>query len=730
MKSKWKWIISIAVLAGWWFAPTSIPLLAGTFLFLGLAWWGFLIAGSMKPDRTLWRLILTAAGLRLAAAFGLYFCSFFRWPLFIFQQHEVPGYWWFAMDSLAAHLYGEGTWFSWMTGAPYPVYTHGAIEYYLFLAVIYWLFGVHPLFGILANVWFSILQVLLAYKIVERLFNKRSALLAAWLVALWPSGILWATQLLKDTLCGFFVLSILLASIALWQSASIRQEQPWLRRVGWFLLLAFSMAATTKFRSYLGIALALSVAMAFGAGLLWSLIRRRAGPATMAVLISCVSVGSMVFAYQTPYPQRWFTIDYAIDRTGRLKALFDQQAASESWILYEGASWDAIIYEGASWDAIIGEAMKKRALTVHQIVEFYKPAGVLIDMKEGEKPTPSMRPVGPRLFDIPDPRLVRVWAINPRRIEIHRPWQEASFRIEGKKYTNLWQEERISLRSFWSSLWPAGQFKAIAQRWKAPKIRTHYRKADSAMLESADLLIWEISATMGDDGDITYFSLYDPVRVRFLNPREVITEQNGRAANARVAYRSLYDLMTWGWGIRPRQIFPITICRPAITLVEMNMQAVVSSFAAQASLRSFMSVRLGILNEGGRSTIYPESTFRTSDDLIRFIPKALAVSWLSPFPHQWFDPYPTTGAFMLFGSVETFVFYLLLPWILLGGWRLIRHGQAASWAVVGFILFSSLILGLVIPNVGTLFRLRLPMILACLLLFPMGALKNGEDAKA
>ena len=49
------------------------------------------------------------------------------------------------------------------------------------------------------------LTVLLGAATVARLHSKTGARLVAWVLALWPSFLLWSTQILKDSAIAFFV---------------------------------------------------------------------------------------------------------------------------------------------------------------------------------------------------------------------------------------------------------------------------------------------------------------------------------------------------------------------------------------------------------------------------------------------------------------------------------------------------------------------------------------------
>ncbi len=707
---------------------TPLALLAGLSCAL------VLLSRWIGADRSLYKLVGWAAGLRLAAALFFYLASFYKWPILSAQQHPVPGFWYFAMDSVASHDYAIRILSSWKTGVPYPVFTHGAIEYYILLAGIYRLFGPNPLNGILINVFISSVQVLLAYRIVHHLSGKRTALLAAWLVALWPSSILWSTQLLKDSSCGLLALGVLASGITLWRQITAQRPVSFLNWLSWWLILFVSAAAITKFRSYLGIAMALSMLLAFGSTFLWNLLHRRFRPACIALGIAIISTFAMAFAYQTPYPQRWFIIVY--NEPPPLLEFEEQEEGLEQqhWLLSEDSFSIEMVLKKLMQEEAKQETKQetkhvkaRKPFKLRQLLLATMPSKTIIERSPEE--ALSAGAANPRILELTDKRVHRMWIVNPKFIELSKPKSQESARFIGESAVLSSTKEPFSWKRIGLQIWPMNRVREIVRAFRGMKHRTVFAHPDKLVVRSTDYVVWDISVTGQIDGEINHRGMANLESITIFNPQAIMIEQRGRTGNLRILHRSLYNRYTYEWGILPSEIWPLLPLRPISSLFLPHLQAIGRSFAGQASLQSLMNVRRGILGEGGRSVLYPEVTFRKPEDLVRFTPRALLVAWFAPFPLQWFDQEATTGIFRIFGSVETLLFYLLLPWIIRGGWRLLRAGETVSWSLLGFILLSSLLLGLVIPNAGTLFRLRLPMILACLLLFPLGIFSRNSDAK-
>ena len=105
------------------------------------------------------------------------------------------------------------------------------------------------------------------------------------------------------------------------------------------------------------------------------------------------------------------------------------------------------------------------------------------------------------------------------------------------------------------------------------------------------------------------------------------------------------------------------------------------------------------------SNIDTSVRFHSVRDVVRYLPRALEIGFLSPFPRFWFQRAKTSGrlARLIVGG-EMVVLYLFYGGIL--AW-LIRKGVTFEWVMLffwgaGFILLFSL----VVVNLGTLHRMR------------------------
>ena len=132
---------------------------------------------------------------------------------------------------VAAHLAEGGGYTNPFTFLPTAQFAPG---YPFFLTGLYWLFGPHLTVAEVANAALGAATVGVLYLLALRLFDSRTARIAATLLAVFPGQILFASVLYSETLFTFlFVLGLLLALVA-------REQTP---GSGWLWLLAFGLVA-------------------------------------------------------------------------------------------------------------------------------------------------------------------------------------------------------------------------------------------------------------------------------------------------------------------------------------------------------------------------------------------------------------------------------------------------------------------------------------------------------
>jgi hypothetical protein len=107
-------------------------------------------------------------------------------------------------------------------------------------------------------------------------------------------------------------------------------------------------------------------------------------------------------------------------------------------------------------------------------------------------------------------------------------------------------------------------------------------------------------------------------------------------------------------------------------------------------------------------------------DLLRFVPRAAAVGFFAPFPNMWFTQGKSVGsAGRLLGGLESLAMYAVYGLALFGIWRARR--ELSVWFLLSVAVTGMIALGLVVVNVGTLFRLRYVFLMILIILAGEGA---------
>jgi len=145
------------------------------------------------------------------------------------------------------------------------------------------------------------------------------------------------------------------------------------------------------------------------------------------------------------------------------------------------------------------------------------------------------------------------------------------------------------------------------------------------------------------------------------------------------------------------------------------------SSVAEATPRQFDRWRASFVHAGGRSVVDPDRAIATVGQLAAYLPRALAVSLLAPFPWQWLELRGSTGSMRLLSGLDMLLLYWLLTALPFGLRELLRRRSAAGLVITVFIALLAAGLSLVVANLGILFRLRLLFVL------PLAVVASGGD---
>ncbi len=100
--------------------------------------------------------------------------------------------------------------------------------------------------------------------------------------------------------------------------------------------------------------------------------------------------------------------------------------------------------------------------------------------------------------------------------------------------------------------------------------------------------------------------------------------------------------------------------------------------------------------------------------LIAYLPRVSQIALFAPFPDTWLNELSITR---IVGSVEIFIWYLLVPGIFLLLWQ---RNTLSVWLILGFGFVFLFTYGYVTANLGTLHRIRYPFLMIFMLLGLLG----------
>jgi hypothetical protein len=115
------------------------------------------------------------------------------------------------------------------------------------------------------------------------------------------------------------------------------------------------------------------------------------------------------------------------------------------------------------------------------------------------------------------------------------------------------------------------------------------------------------------------------------------------------------------------------------------------------------------------SNVDADVRIESTQELLRYLPRAAEVGFFAPFPVMWFSAGRSVGsAGRLLGGVETLLMYAVEALALVTLWRARRRLEA--WLLFASAAAGVVALGLVAVNVGTLFRLRYVFVMLLIIL--------------
>jgi hypothetical protein len=149
---------------------------------------------------------------------------------------------------------------------------------------------------------------------------------------------------------------------------------------------------------------------------------------------------------------------------------------------------------------------------------------------------------------------------------------------------------------------------------------------------------------------------------------------------------------------RKREILPEAV-------QQLPVEQQIAARRAGFQFRMDQEGNVGPADDGSR--IDAQVRFRSISDMIRYLPRAIAIGIFAPFPNMWFGVGKQVGAGgRWISGFEMLITYVLECAALVGLW--VARRKLEAWLLLGAAVLGSVALGLVVSNIGALYRLRYP----------------------
>ncbi len=132
----------------------------------------------------------------------------------------------------------------------------------------------------------------------------------------------------------------------------------------------------------------------------------------------------------------------------------------------------------------------------------------------------------------------------------------------------------------------------------------------------------------------------------------------------------------------------------------------------QMSITRYKAIRSTWTETRGGSNIDTDIYFRDAQDIVQYIPRAIEIGFMSPFPSDWLEQGSKAPNTMMrrVSGLEMVYIYLSYLGLLAAFWTWRKRPE--FWVFMIYCIGMVFIYTLGTPNVGTLYRLRYPVIMA------------------
>jgi hypothetical protein len=230
----------------------------------------------------------------------------------------------------------------------------------------------------------------------------------------------------------------------------------------------------------------------------------------------------------------------------------------------------------------------------------------------------------------------------------------------------------------------------------------------------AVLTIWIVRLAMWDAVRVVVAAAFILLVVRHLRERRVFA---GHVLNAIVLIAAIM-FIPQSQSVKSQQRREVDVGRPM--LAERVAQLTIWQRIGKRR-QAFANVKK-VESSSTVSNIDAEVQFNTMGDFVRYLPRAAALGFFAPFPNMWFQRGGQVGRTgRMIAGLETLITYVLEILALIGLWHMRK--SLAAWLLAGTAIAGMTGLGLIVLNIGSLYRFRYPFLMLIVMLAASGTIR-------
>lgn len=253
----------------------------------------------------------------------------------------------------------------------------------------------------------------------------------------------------------------------------------------------------------------------------------------------------------------------------------------------------------------------------------------------------------------------------------------------------------------------------VITSWLVSKPSFLWNLAAAVPAVLAVLTIWIVRLAMWDAVRVVVLAAFILLLIRHLRERRVFAGHVLHACVLGIAILYIPESKS----VKTQQRREVDVGRPMIA--ERVAQLTIWQRIGKRR-QAFADVKK-VPTSSTTSNIDEEVQFNTMSDFVSYLPRATAIGLFAPFPNMWFQRGGQVGRTgRMIAGLETLATYLLEVLAIAGLWY--NRKSLAAWLLAGTAVAGITALGLIVLNIGSLYRFRYPFLMLIVMLAASGAI--------